>query len=298
MALNGDLQSGWPQQGETATLGEHQTALYALLVEFDRVARILKTPYFLFAGTLLGAVRHQGFIPWDDDLDVIMLREDYERYMQQAPALIEPRFYLQPEFGPHWPMFFSKLRLNGTACLEKYYPKDPQMHQGVYMDIFPCDHAYRTPVGRLLQFACSKVIIAKGLDARGYQNDGGLKRPFMRVCRLLPMKPFLRVVHGPRKRGKYLHSFLGGASGYARNVYLSKWFEDSVPCRFENGEYPAPLHCHEVLTTMYDDYMRIPSETEREVKQHSVLVDLKQDYRQYEGYREGMQFDVHSRSIR
>ena len=174
-----------------SSIKEHQQALFRLLCEFDRVCRALDVPYTLFAGTLLGAVRHGGFIPWDDDLDVIMLREDYERFLARANEVLDrEKFFLQAEFSEHWPMFFSKLRLNGTTCLEKFHPKGPEMHQGVYIDIFPCDNACKTRLGRIFQFCCSKVIIAKGLDARGYSNDKGLKKPFMRLCRLLPMAPF------------------------------------------------------------------------------------------------------------
>ena len=99
-----------------ATLSQHQQALRSLLEEFDRVCKKLNISYMLFAGTMLGAVRHQGFIPWDDDLDVIMLRRDYERFLKDAPTVLnEERFFLQKEFSEHWPLFFSKLRLNGTT---------------------------------------------------------------------------------------------------------------------------------------------------------------------------------------
>ena len=158
------------QSAETAPIRDHQQALYSLLSEFDRVCRELDIPYILFAGTMLGAVRHQGFIPWDDDLDVILLRKDYERLMKEADGVLNrEKFFLQKEFSPQWPMFFSKLRLNNTACLEKYHPKDPESHQGVYMDIFPCDNAAGSSLGQRLQFAASKVVIAKSLDKRGYE---------------------------------------------------------------------------------------------------------------------------------
>lgn len=147
---------------------QHQRSMKILLDEFDRICNILQIPYVLFAGTLLGAVRHKGFIPWDDDLDVIMLRKDYERFLQGAPQhLDQQRFYLQKEFGEHWPMFFSKLRLNGTTCLETFHPKDTRMHQGIYIDIFPCDDAAKTHLGRYAQFLSSRVVVAKSLG-RGY----------------------------------------------------------------------------------------------------------------------------------
>ena len=77
------------QEGTVATIEEHQKAMYHLLVAFDKVCRKLNIQYFLFSGTLLGAVRHHGFIPWDDDLDVLMLRADYERLMREAPGFFE-----------------------------------------------------------------------------------------------------------------------------------------------------------------------------------------------------------------
>ena len=286
-------------QEETAALREHQQVMYKLLCEFDRICTRLDIPYFLFAGTLLGAVRHEGFIPWDDDLDVIMLREDYEKFFRQAPALLQQdEFFLQEEFTDHWPMFFSKLRLNGTACLESYHPKDPASHQGVYMDIFPCDHAYASSFGRKVQFLCSKVVIAKGLDKRGYAADSTAKKLFMAVCRLLPRKPFWRIVKGPKRQGEFLHSFLGGASKYEKSVYPADCFAQSVKLPFEGGRFLAPQKYDELLKILYGDYMQLPPAQLRQIKKHAIFVDLQRSYEEYEHYRDNMTFDTHTRSIR
>lgn len=287
------------QAGDTATREEHQKALYALLCEFDRVCKVLQIPYFLFAGTLLGAVRHHGFIPWDDDADVVMLREDYERFFREAPQVLNTdRFYLQQEFSDHWPMFFSKLRLNGTSCLEKHHPKDPRTHQGVYMDIFPCDNAYSSNLGRKVQFLCSKVIIAKGLDRRGYDTESRIKKLFMFLCRAVPGGIFHRVVKGPKRRSEYVHTFFGGSSRFSRSVYPSACFEKTVSLPFAQRLFSAPAQYDTLLKIMYGDYMRIPSEEDRKCKVHTVLVDLKKSYELYEGYRDDMKFDVPIRCIR
>lgn len=297
--MNIPLHPELTQRGAVATLQEHQTALRDLLREFDRVCKKLDIPYFLFAGTLLGAVRHQDFIPWDDDLDVLMRREDYNRLLREAPGVLDcRRFSLQGEGSAHWPMFFSKLRLNGTTCLEPYYPKDPESHQGVYMDIFPCDNAYSGRFGRKLQFLCSKVVIAKGLDARGYVTPSKGKKLFMALCRVLPRKPFHRIVRGPRGGSAYVHSFLGGASKYSRSVYPASCFGGTKLLPFGDGQYPAPAGAEELLGILYGDYMRIPTEEERGCKKHALLVDLKKDYHCYSDYRDGMTFETVTRSIR
>jgi len=284
---------------QRTALQDHQNALLALLKEFDRVCRELEIPYVLFAGTMLGAVRHQGFIPWDDDLDVLMFRRDYERLLREGERILDrEKFFLQKEFSPHWPMFFSKLRLNGTTCLEKYHPKDPEIHQGVYMDIFPCDDAAKTEWGRKFQFLCSKVVIAKALDRRGYETDSKKKKIFMAICRILPGKLFHRWAIGGKKDSPMVHSFFAAASGYAKNVYPRQLLAQQTTACFEDGKYPIVGEYDRLLTQLYGDWQTLPPEEERVCKQHAILVDLEHSYEAYAGYRDDMTFDVYTRSIR
>lgn len=282
------------------SLNDHQRAMTAILCEFDRICRTLDIPYVLFAGTLLGAVRHGGFIPWDDDLDVMMHRDDYDRFLRETEKIIDAdQFFLQKEFSHHWPMFFSKMRLNKTACLEKFHPRDKSMHQGIYIDIFPCDNAYDSNVLRKLQFYSSKVVIAKSLFRRGYDTDSKKKKLFMAFCRVLPMAPFLRLTKGKKKKGKIYHSFLGGASKYSKNIYPENFFTERTVVTFEGREYPAPKDYSRLLVQLYgEDYMSLPPEEERIVKQHAILVDTENSYENYSDYRDGMTFDVYTRSIR
>lgn len=282
-----------------ATLQEHQAALNTILKEFDRVCHKLDIPYVLFAGTMLGAVRHSGFIPWDDDLDVLMLRKDYERFLAEADSELDrEKFFLQKEFSDHWPMFFSKLRLNGTTCLEKYHARDAKIHHGVYMDIFPCDAAAGTSVGRKLQYYASKVVIAKSVDKRGYDTDSLTKKAIMAACRLLPNKPFLRLAKKGAKDSGKVHTFLGGGRGFDKNVFDRAWFTDRTMAEFEGGEYPIPREFDAVLSMLYGDYMTLPPPEQRVVKQHAVLVDLENSYEKYIHYLDDVHFDVYTRSIR
>lgn len=284
---------------DAATHREHQQALLILLREFDRVCKELDIPYVLFAGTMLGAIRHKGFIPWDDDLDVCMLREDYDRLLREADRVLDhEKFFLQKEFSEHWPMFFSKLRLNNTTCLEKFHPRDPQIHQGVYMDIFPCDAAFGSETGRKLQFLASKVVIAKSLDRRGYDTDSKTKKLFMALCRVLPMNPFLALAKGGSKNSGVVHSFFGAASSYGKNIYPRRYFENRTEVEFGGGRYPVSAEFDPLLRTLYGDYMQLPPPEQRLCKQHAIVIDLERSYEDYSGYRDGMQFDVHTRSIR
>ena len=282
------------------TLAAYQAVLLQMLRDFDAICRKYEIPYMLFAGTALGAVRHQGFIPWDDDLDVMMLRPDYERFLQVAPAELNPEvYYLQREFSPHWPMFFSKLRKNHTACMERLIPKDPQMHQGVYIDIFPCDNLSDNALVRKLQFYCSKVVIAKSLDRRGYLTDSRKKKLFMACCRLIPGKPLARFV---QKRGggnsQMVHCFFGAASKYEKSIFPRAWLTERTEAAFEDGRFPISAHYDELLTTLYGDYKTPTPPSQRGCKVHGEIVDLEHSYEDYLEIQKNRPYSEYSRSIR
>ena len=284
---------------KTASVVEHQSALLKLLTEFDRVCSLIGVKYQLFAGTLLGSVRHKGFIPWDDDLDILMMREDYDKFLSEAEKYLDTEvFFLQKEFSKHWPMFFSKLRLNGTACIEKYRPRDPLVHQGIYIDIFPCDDAKATAFGRKIQFLSSKVVIAKSLDRRGYETKSRKKKLFMALCRLLPMKPFFNIVKNGKKNGKELHSFLAAAHSYSKNLYPRELLQNTVMGEFEGGKYPIPADFDTLLQTLYGEYMVLPSPEERKMKQHAIFVDTENSYENYLDLVKEIEFDGLTKSIR
>lgn len=96
----------------------HQTLLLEMLKDIDIVCKRHRISYQLFAGTALGAVRHHGFIPWDDDVDIIMSRSEYERFFKEAAKdFDETLYFAQQEHSAHWPMPYSKLRRNNTTCM-------------------------------------------------------------------------------------------------------------------------------------------------------------------------------------
>lgn len=279
-------------------MNEHQEVLLELLAEFDRVCKKYDIPYVLFCGTALGAVRHKGFIPWDDDLDVSMLRPDYERFLKLAAGELQQQYYLQAEFSDHWPMAYSKLRKNNTTCLEKYHPKDQQIHQGIYIDIFPSDNAADQPWIRRLQHCAARIVQTKTLAKRGYETDSIAKKIFIAVSHLLPLKPLHKFAMG-KKHGdsQCVQTFLSCTSRYKKGIYKRVWLTETVEMDFENRKAPVSVHYDELLTCLYGDYMQLPREEDRKCKEHALLVDTRRDYTEYETYRDGMTFDVYTRNI-
>lgn len=112
---------------------------FEMLREFVRICDELGLTYFLVCGSALGAVKYQGFIPWDDDVDVALPRKDYEIFCQKAQSMLPPHLFLQNHrTDEYYPLIFSKIRNSNTAFVEKAYAKT-NINHGIYIDVFPLD---------------------------------------------------------------------------------------------------------------------------------------------------------------
>ncbi len=118
---------------------EIQKVSFELLCQFVEICEKLDIPYFLVCGSALGAVKYGGFIPWDDDVDVAMEREDYERFLREAPALLPEHMALQNlHTNKAFPLLMTKLVNTQTTLIETQFLQLP-IHQGIFLDIFPLD---------------------------------------------------------------------------------------------------------------------------------------------------------------
>ena len=132
-------------QYEQTTLRRLQMMELEILVAIDRVCREHEITYFLDSGTVLGARRHGGFIPWDDDVDLGMPRDDYERFLEVAPAALGKRFCVtSPRMNPHQAALFSKVMLVGTRFVTDE-TEEAGFDQGIFVDIFPYDAVCSEP---------------------------------------------------------------------------------------------------------------------------------------------------------
>lgn len=120
-------------------INDVQKVAFELLLNFTEVCKKLNIQYYLVCGSALGAVKYGGFIPWDDDIDVAMIREDYERFLKEAPALLPKYCQLQNiHTNKAFPLLMTKLVNVNTTMIEKIYLQLP-IHHGIFIDIFPLD---------------------------------------------------------------------------------------------------------------------------------------------------------------
>ena len=150
-------------------LRELQLVELEILKDFIRVCEELNVQYFLDSGTLLGCIRHKAFIPWDDDIDVSMPREDYEIFIKEGQKLLKDGYFLQNyntdlEFIAN----FSKIRNTDTTFIESSI-KDLKINHGVYIDIFPLD-GYKPKEKRINSLNEKKRILYNIQIAKRYSN--------------------------------------------------------------------------------------------------------------------------------
>lgn len=252
-----------------------------MLIEIDRICRKNGISYSLDGGTLLGAVRHKGFIPWDDDIDVIMLRHEYTKFRNACKKeLDKKRFFLQDyrsDKGYRWG--YAKMRRNGTEFVRLGQEHVRQRHNGVFLDIFVVDNVPdEWLLRRLHHFAC--FAVRKGL----YSEVGRLREenPFARgiysLMSKVPRDFYFKVrnalakpLHG--KRTKLISHYTLEYPAHCRYGLPRECFDETIDMDFEGYKFPGFKKYDLYLGTYYGDYMTLPPK-EKQVP-HLTVSKLK-----------------------
>jgi len=262
-----------------------QNKILDIMIYIDEFCKKYEIEYCLMGGSALGAKRHGGFIPWDDDLDIFMTPENYERFREVFRNHgDQDKFYLQELGLTEGMVTISKLRMNGTTYIEEIV-KDWDMHHGVYVDIFIL---HKCPNNRLLQlWQClwAKYIILRGLCNRGYSKRKGIVGLTLKLMTIFPkrflLKKALKEVYRYRNKSTDFYCNFLGKAVFKKGIYNKEWFDNLQYVPFETVEFLAPKNLHEFLSERFGDYMKVPSPERIKWEQHAWKWDIDNDFRKY-----------------
>ncbi len=257
-------------------LREVQMIEVELLVEVDRICRKCGIHYCISAGTQLGAIRHKGFIPWDDDADVAFLRSEYEKFRNACKKELDStRFYFQDYRNtPGYRWGYGKLRRKDTKFIRLGQEHMPYA-QGIFIDIMPYDNVPDGYLARKVHnFQC--FIYRKCFWAPiGKQQETGIKRLIYKLLDKIPDKKiymsFTKFIYKCNQREtKRIRIFSFPVPGH-ENGYLRECFENVLPTEFEGVQLMGMKDFNTYLSYKYGNYMELPPIEKRKVHPISEL---------------------------
>lgn len=270
--------------GRQKELKELQKIELEILLDVDRFCREHGLRYFLGEGTLLGAIRHNGFIPWDDDVDIIMPRRDYNKFLELAPKLLAPKYEVQhfTTVENYWSPF---IKIRSLAENQKYrqgHIAHLTKHNGALIDIFPLEYVLEPGSLRLkaqefrIRFFRRTLIVKLGLE----KPDSYKGRIFFFVGKLYSVKRIHRILDKEFNRyNDKERPYVGNLASYHKLEHMvvpASVYKESIGHEFEGHLLPVPKEYDLLLKTIYGNYMELPPEDERRIK-HSFVAKVKKE---------------------
>lgn len=255
------------------TIEEFKRIEYNILKFIDETSKLLNIRYYLSSGTALGAVRHGGFIPWDDDIDIVMFRKDYEIFEQFMMQYKGEDYYLfTANTDKAYDYTYPKLKDLRTSQVRDQYKSKVSI--GVYIDIFildnvPSDERIRRRYLKKLKMLT--VFWDFSMRKEFCESKNSFKTILKKLIRLIPAKKYALLINWYAKKYKDIDTeyvmqsiyFDSGVQLLERN-----WFDEGTRMQFEEDDFWLPKDYHSYLERCYGNYMKLPPVEER-VNKHA-----------------------------
>ena len=248
-----------------------------ILDHIDRFCKDNKLKYSLAYGTLLGAVRHGGFIPWDDDVDIIMPRYDYELLVSSwnIPGYILQNKRTNGDFDQN----FTKIRKDHTTFIQFEFEKQVSYHTGIFVDIFPADRVAPNALARKAQYIYGAMNLLYTREHISGEKSSIIERVLLAVPHNTRLKIQKQFENKLQKWNNIETEFMNASTLRELCVYFpSDLFDEMIDIEFEGKKYMCTRKYDAFLKSYYGDYMQLPPEEERVLMHHPLVVDFDHNY--------------------
>lgn len=261
--------------------------LLDIMLLFDSVCKKHGLSYSLYSGTMLGAVRHSGFIPWDDDVDITMPREDYEKLLQLNSEFGDQYFLQTPLTDPESGFAFLKIRNSNTTAVSRKFMYQ-NFNQGIHIDVIPLDK-WEIEGGEARYYELRNLILINSTAMRK-DNPNLDKEDLLRLDewrrKKYDTKDIYLQIQSLAKKSYYSNSefvscALCAGPRYEKKILYACDFEDVVLMSFEGYDFPVAKGYDRILKIQYGDYMSLPSIEERGKKHDGSVFDADTPYKEF-----------------
>lgn len=255
-----------------------QTILLSMIKEIDKLCREHNITYYLNGGNALGAIRHNGFIPWDDDFDIMMKSSDYRKFISICRKELDPNIWYIQEAWVDWPGCLSKIRLKNTYIEDVgEWEGISQDNRGIYIDIFEIVNAPSSSILKAHQYIAAKMLNAFSLLKKGYNTNSKVKKIVIFCSQILKNKAiFNRVKNSVYKYNKHHTNEVAnffGMSRFHNAFYNTEIFGLPYYHKYEDTKLPLPTDIELYLTQSFGNYMELPP-IEKQKPAHAINIEF------------------------
>lgn len=263
-----------------------QNKILEIMKYIDKLCRENEIVYYIMGGTALGAVRHGGFIPWDDDLDIFMTPSEYLKFKDIFEKENSKKFVLQEWRTTPDYLEYSKVRMNGTTFIEENFKGCKDMHQGIYVDIMIL---HKVPENWWIQksvYIRSKFVTLYALSQRNWRPKSFAQSSVLKTLKILPCKfmakrCYKKIYKYDRLTNNYKYCYWITPAKFKNGIFDKTFFENPIDIPFEDTVLYGPEKIKEYLSYRYGDYMKLPSEEAQKAAVHAYFYDVSKDYKEF-----------------
>ncbi len=265
-----------------------QDKILEIMKYIDALCREHSIVYFIMGGTALGAVRHGGFIPWDDDLDIFMTPDQYAKFKAIFEKQNNEQFVLQEwRTTPNY-LEYAKIRMNGTTFIEEVFKDRTDMHHGIYVDIMIL---HKVPENKLIQklvYLESKFVTLYALSQRGWRPKTKGQARVLKLLKFLPCKWMVKTAYRhiysfDHRQENFKYCYWITPAKFRSGLFDKSFFDSPVDIPFEDTALLGSEKIREYLAYRYGDYMKLPSKQAQQAAVHAFMFDTKKNYTEYVG---------------